>query len=112
MLMGLLFFSSGLSMLLGGPAEIAGYFASLNVPMATIVVWPVIALKIIAGLALMLGHRTGLAAGLLIIFTLLTIPLAHADLADTNLWKNLAIVGGLLYALAYGPGQGWRLGRN
>ena len=27
-----------------------------------------------------------------------------------DLFKNLAIMGGLLYAMAYGPGDGWKLG--
>ncbi len=109
MLMGVLFFSGGISMALGGVENTAGYFASVGLPMAGILVYAVIGLKVVAGGALMVGYRTGLAAGSLIIFTLLTIPIAHGSIEDINLWKNLAIVGGLLYALAYGAGEGWRL---
>ncbi len=68
-----------------------------------------IAVKILAGGALMLGYRTGLAAALLLGFTALTILFAHLNPDDINLWKNLAIIGGLLYAMAYGPGEGWKL---
>lgn len=52
----------------------------------------------------MVGYRVGASAGALILFTLGTIVIAHADVNDVNLFKNLAIVGGLLYVLAYGKG--------
>jgi putative oxidoreductase len=108
-LLGFLFFSSGLSMLLGGVANTAGYFSSLNLPLALPLAYAVITLKIVAGGSLIVGFRTGLAAGALLIFTLLTIPIAHGSLSDMNLFKNLAICGGLLYAIAFGPGEGWKL---
>jgi putative oxidoreductase len=104
-LIGLLFFASGLSMLLmTGPAGTAEYFASLGIPLAGIVVWLVIAVKIVAGLAIILGYRVGLAASSLILFTIGATIAAHRDFADPNLLKNLAIVGGLMYLMAYGPG--------
>lgn len=103
-LIGLLFFSSGLSMLLvNGPGNTAMFFESMGIPLVGIIVWLVIVLKIVAGGAIMIGKRVGLASASLIIFTLLTIVIAHRDFADINLFKNLAIVGGLLYLMAYGP---------
>lgn len=105
-LMGLLFLSSGLGMLfMQGPAGVAGYFDSLGLPMPVIVAWLVIILKIVAGGLLVIGKKVGAAAGALILFTLGTILIAHLDLEDVNLFKNLAIVGGLLYAMAFGAGQ-------
>ncbi len=102
-LMGLLFFGSGLTMLLlQTPTGVAGYFMSLSIPMAGIVAWLVIILKIAAGGAIMLGYRVGLAAATLILFTLTATMLAHQSFEDPGLLKNLAIVGGLLYLLAYG----------
>jgi uncharacterized membrane protein YphA (DoxX/SURF4 family) len=53
---------------------------------------------------LMVGYRVGVAASALILFTLGTTLIAHMDPNDTNLFKNLAIVGGLLYVVAYGKG--------
>lgn len=108
-LIGLLFFASGMSMLLvNGPLATAMYFGSLGVPLAGILVWVVIALKIGAGLAIMIGYRVGLASALLICFTVLATMIAHSDFTDpmeiTNALKNLSIVGGLLYLMAYGPG--------
>jgi putative oxidoreductase len=105
MLMGLLFFASGLSMLLvAGPADTALYFSSLGIPLASLVVWLVIAVKILAGLAIILSYRVGLAAATLLLFTFVATIAAHRDFADPNLLKNLAIMGGLLYLMAYGPG--------
>ena len=68
-LMGLLFFVSGLSILFSpaGPAGTAAYFASIGIPMAGLVVWAVIALKIVAGGAIMIGKRTTEAAAALIV---------------------------------------------
>lgn len=104
-LMGLLFFASGATMLLmQGPSNVAGYFASLGLPMSGVLVYLVIALKLVAGGAIMAGVRVGLAAAALISFTALATIIAHRDFADPNLFKNLAIIGGLLYLMAYGPG--------
>lgn len=108
-LMGLLFFVGGLLMLfVQGPTNVAGYFTSLGVPMASLLVWVVIATKLIAGGAIIIGKRTTEAAAALILFTLIATLLAHmspeTDPAFPNgLLKNLAIVGGLLYLMAFGP---------
>lgn len=108
-LMGLLFFVSGLLMLtMQGPTAVGGYFASLGIPMAALVAWVVIVVKIVAGGAIVIGRRTTEAAAVLIIFTLIATLLAHMS-AETDpmfpigLLKNLAIVGGLLYLMAFGP---------
>lgn len=108
-LMGLLFFFSGLQILINGPENTSMFFASLGLPMASVLVWPVVMLKLGAGGALIAGWRTGVAACALILFTLLATLIAHMDINDINLFKNLAIVGGLLYMLAYGPGEGWKM---
>lgn len=101
-LLGLLFVFSGIGMLfMQGPAATAGYFDSMGVPMAGLLVWVVIAIKLGAGGALMAGYRVADAAALLIVFTLLATFVAHMSLEDINLFKNLAIIGGLMYAIAY-----------
>ena len=109
-LMGFLFFASGLSMLLVmGPTQVAGYFASLGIILPLLMAWVVIILKIVAGGALMIGRYVPEAAASLIIFTLISTLLAHMNSTvdpafPTGLLKNLAIVGGLLYVMAFGPG--------
>lgn len=107
-LVGLLFVVSGLSMLMS-PAGTAGYFTSLGVPMAGVLVWVVIAVKVIGGAMVVIGKRVGIAAGALIIFTVFSILLGHRDIADpmqlTQALKNLSIIGGLIYVMAYGAGS-------
>ncbi|MEN9920807.1 MAG: hypothetical protein RL538_700 [Candidatus Parcubacteria bacterium] len=109
MLMGFLFFASGLMMLLmQGPAAVGGYFTSLGLPMGILFAWLAIIVKIGAGGAIILGKKTTEAAAALIVFTLIATLLAHLDPATDStfpigLLKNLAIVGGLLYLMAFGP---------
>lgn len=107
MLMGLLFLSAGVGMLMaeGGPAASVGFYESVGLPMAGLMVWLVVAIKIVAGGLLILGKHVGNAACALIVFTALATLLAHRDLADMNLFKNLAIIGGLLYVMAFGAGR-------
>lgn len=108
-LMGLLFLVSGLLMLtVQGPEAVGGYFASLGIPMAALVAWVVIIVKIVAGGAIVVGKKTTEAAAVLIVFTLIATLLAHMNaeqdpMFPIGLLKNLAIVGGLLYLMAFGP---------
>lgn len=108
-LLALLFVSSGFNMLMGGVGNTGMYFESLGLPIPALLAAAVIALKLAAGLALMAGYKAEEAALALFIFTGLTILVAHTDTADMGLWKNLSIMGGLLYVMAYGPGEGWKL---
>lgn len=110
-LMGLLFFVSGVGIVMGGSegiANTAGFYKAVGVPLAGVLVYLVIALKIVAGGAIMLGKRVTEAAAALIVFTLIATLLAHMDFKDpdqlTAALKNLAIVGGLLYLMSFGPG--------
>ncbi len=103
-LIGLLFVVSGITMLMD-PAGSAGYMMSMGIHLANIAVWIVIALKIVAGGAIVIGKRVGIAAAALIAFTALATILGHTDPFDMiGIMKNLAIIGGLLYLMAYGPG--------
>ena len=109
MLIGLLFVFSGVGMLMNGVDGIVGMIEGQGLPMAILLAWVVVILKIGAGGALMLGWHTKEAAMGLLIFTGLATLFFHLNLEDINLFKNLAIMGGLLYAYVYGPGNGWRL---
>lgn len=99
-LLGLLFLVSGLN-ILTSPGGTAAYFSSVGIPMAEIVVWLVVIWKVGASGALILNKRVGLAAAALIVFTLLATLIGHMGDMTGSL-KNLAIVGGLLYVIAYG----------
>lgn len=112
-LMGVLFFYSGAGILMGGVGMTAGFYDSLGIPMAALMAWVVVALKLGAGGALILGYRARDAALTLFVFTAIVTVVGHfgdgfgAD--NMNLWKNLAIMGGLLYVMAYGAGEGWKI---
>lgn len=109
MLIGLLFAFSGVGILTGGIEGFAGMIEMKDIPAPILVAWLVVVIKIAAGSALILGYKTRYAALALMVFTLVATLLYHMDLQDVNLFKNLAIVGGLLYVYVYGPGAGWRL---
>lgn len=110
-LLGLLFLVAGLGMFMadGGPAASAGFYTMVGLPMAGILVWLVATLKVVAGGMLIIGRNVGCAAGALAIFTLLATLLAHRDIADPDqlmaALKNLAIIGGMLYVVAFGAGK-------
>ncbi|HYF10058.1 MAG TPA: DoxX family protein, partial [Candidatus Paceibacterota bacterium] len=61
---------------------------------------------------LLLGYKTRWGAWALIVFTLVASAIFHNFLKDASqivmFLKNLALVGGLLYVAAYGPGL-WSL---
>lgn len=117
--LGGLFFLSGVQIIMSGRAGVegvAGMVGSVGVPFAMFAAVLVVAIKVLGGAALMLGYRTGLAAATLFFFTAiatLAFHLGEAPVAifgwDMGLFKNLAIMSALLYAMAYGPGEGWRL---
>ncbi len=109
MLMGLLFLFSGVGIVMNGVDGLSGMIAIKGLPVPMLLAWLVVIWKIGAGGALMLGYRTKDAALALLVFTVVVTPLYHASLQDINLFKNLAIIGGLLYVYVYGPGDGWKL---
>lgn len=109
-LLGLLFLVTGIKFVLNGVP--VAKVTSMGVPLAGVVAWIVVLVKILGGAALILGYRVGQAALALFVFTLLTVLLIHVKDADsTTLLKNLSIMGGLLYVMAYGAGKGWRIGK-
>lgn len=110
-LLGLLFLVAGIGMFMadGGPAASAGFYTMVGLPMAGVLVWLVAILKVVAGGMLIIGRNVGCAAGSLAAFTLLATLLAHRDIADPDqlmaALKNLAIIGGMLYVVAFGAGK-------
>lgn len=104
----ILFFVSGFGML-SAPDATAGYFGSLGVPLPGLVVWLVIALKIIAGLAILFGIQTRHAAWALALFCVAAPIFGHSDFTDqgqvTQFLKDLALAGGFLALSVSGPGR-------
>lgn len=114
-LLGLLFLVAGYNKFIDGVGGFAEGLTGMGLPLPMLLAWVVVLLEIIGGAMLILGYRVGQAAGALAIFILLTVLIVHNPLTDpgqlTNALKNLSILGGMLYVLAYGAGEGWKLGK-
>lgn len=108
-LLALLFIIAGLGKL-ADVQGFAGYMASGGVP--AFLAWPVIALEVLGGLAVLFGLLTRPAALALGAFSLASGLMFHFDPADqmqmTMLLKNLGLAGGFLLLWATGPGA-WSL---
>jgi putative oxidoreductase len=91
-----------------------GYLAKLGFPAPEALIWVAIAIEIGCALLLILGWQTRRISWLLIVFVAIATAMAHRfwEFPDAqyaaqmnNFLKNLAIVGGLLYVIAFGPGM-------
>jgi putative oxidoreductase len=106
-----LFLVSGLG-ILAAPSGFAGYMGAIGLPFPTLVAWLVIAVKVLGGLAIIVGFQTRLAAYAIAAFAVGSAFLGHFDFADQNemnqFMKNLAIAGGFLALSVSGPGA-WSL---
>lgn len=104
------------AMKLAHPEHVVSFMAAYKIPMAGILVYWAGAAEMVGGLMVITGMRARLGALILLLFlipttlifhTSLIIPFADAAQARmqmTNLMKNLSLVGGLLYIIAFGSG--------
>jgi putative oxidoreductase len=112
-LMAIMYIPAGWSKI-GGFSGTTGYIASKGLPMPEVAAVVAIVVELVGGLMLLIGWKTRWAAIALAIFTLVATVFFH------NFWavapdqqmvqrlmfnKNIAIVGGLLLAFAFGPGR-------
>ena len=98
---------------IGGFAKTAAFMAGMGLPLSTVLLTLTIVLEVGGGVLLILGWRARWIAMAFFGFTFLTAvifhPFWHADAASfgaqlNNFMKNLAIMGGMLYVMAYGAG--------
>ena len=111
-LIALIFIMAGLGKI-GAIEATQGYMAFKDVP--TILFWPTVLFEVVAGVLILIGYQTRLAALLLAGFSILSgllfhIPASGMDaLAAQNemnhLLKNFAIAGGFLFLVAHGAGK-------
>ena len=104
-----IFIMAGFSKI-GGYAGTQAYMESAGLP--GLLLPAVIALEIVAGLAILSGYQTRIAALLLAGFTLLAALIFHGDFSQPMqsilFSKNIAIAGAFLLLFAQGPGE-WAL---
>ncbi|HLS85881.1 MAG TPA: DoxX family protein [Burkholderiales bacterium] len=112
-LMAALFIIAGAGKLMGF-AGTAGYLGKLGFPMPEVMTVITILIELGGGILLLLGWQTRWVAWLLAIFVVIATLAAHRfwefDAAQAmnqrnHFLKNFAIVGGLLFLAAFGPGR-------
>lgn len=106
-LIALLFVPSGFGKT-GGFSGTVGYIASKGVPLPEVAAAIAIAVELGLGLMLLAGFKTRWAALGIAVFTLVISFVFHAFWVDptqaVSFYKNMAIAGGLLTIVAWGPG--------
>jgi putative oxidoreductase len=92
----------------------AGYIASAGLPIPQFLAVGAIIVEFIVGLALLIGFRARWAALVLVVFLIVITPIFHnfwsvspadAMSQQINFIKNIAIMGGMLMVMAFGPGR-------
>jgi len=113
LLLASLFVSAGFSKLAAFSATV-GYISSGGLPMPEVGAVLAIVVEIIAGMALVAGIRTRVAALVLAVFTVAaslfshnywTLPADQQMVQQLLFFKNIAVVGGLLSLAAWGGGS-------
>ena len=114
-LLALIFIFAGFHKITGFEGT-AGYMASHGLPMPQVLLVATIVIELIGGLMLLIGWQAKLAAAAIFLFLIPATLVFHAfwtvNPADAMLlqnqmnhfMKNLAIMGGMLYVVAYGSG--------
>jgi putative oxidoreductase len=91
---------------IAGYAATQGYMQSQGVPGALLPL--VIALEVCGAIAIILGFRTRIVAGLLAVFTIIAAVIFHSggdQVAHIMFLKNVSIAGGFLLLVARGAGD-------
>lgn len=100
---------------LSGFQGTASYIASVGLPMPQLLAAGAVIVELGVGLVFLIGWKTRWAALILALFTLVAALFFHNFWSMTdaaaiganriNFYKNLAMVGGLLFAYVAGPGR-------
>ncbi|MDN2579495.1 DoxX family protein [Aquibium sp. ELW1220] len=107
-LLSVMFIMSGLSKF-GGIEGTAGYIGSVGLPAATALAWLAAIFETVAGIAILVGFQTKIAALLLAAFCVFAGYVFHFQPEDQmqmiSFMKNLTIAGGFLALFVSGPGS-------
>lgn len=106
-LLSIIFIQAGISKLMDVSGTI-GYFEAIGLPLASLVIWPVILIEVVGGLMVLSGFYTRIAATVLAVFCIFAAFTGHSNWANVTefqaFMKDIAIVGGLIYVAAAGAG--------
>jgi putative oxidoreductase len=106
-LLSVIFIMAGLQKF-GGIDGTAGYISSVGLPASTLLAWLAAIFEVVAGVAILVGFQTRLAAYALAAFCVFTGLVFHFNFADQIqsilFMKNLAIAGGFLALATSGAG--------
>lgn len=111
-LLALLFIPAGFSKI-GGFAGTVGYIASKGVPLPELAAAAAIGVELGLGLLLLVGLQARWAALGIAVFTFVisfifhnfwAVPADQVMMQQISFFKNIAVVGGLLTVVAWGPG--------
>ena len=111
-LLALIFITSGWGKI-GGFEGTVGYIASKGLPLPQLAAAGAIAVELIGGLMIVVGWQARWAATAIFLFLIPTTLIFHnywaADAAQQGMqqiqfMKNLSIMGGMLYVMAFGAG--------
>lgn len=107
-LLSVMFIMSGLQKF-GGIEGTAGYIGSVGLPAATALAWLAAIFETVAGIAILVGFQTKIAALLLAAFCVFAGYVFHFQPEDQmqmiSFMKNLTIAGGFLALYVSGPGS-------
>ena len=111
-LIALLYVPSGFGKLMGFVGTV-GYIASVGLPLPQLGAVIAIVVELGLGLALLVGFKTRISALLMAVFTVAagvffhaywSVPAEQVMINKIMFMKNIAIAGGLLALVAFGPG--------
>lgn len=111
-LLALIFVISGFGKITGFEGTV-GYIAAKGLPLPQVAAIGAIAIELGAGILLVVGWQARWAATVLFLFLIPTTLLFHdfwsytgsqARMQQIQFMKNLAIMGGMLYVMAFGAG--------
>jgi len=91
------------------PSATIAHMVAAGLPFAPVGLVAAVAIELGAGIALILGYRTRVAAAILALFSLVTALIFHSAFSDQNqfihFFKNVAMAGGLMQVVAFGGGR-------
>ena len=109
----LLFIWSGYTKFAYTAANVA-YMKAYGMPLAEVLIWPAALIELVAAAMLVLGWKARWAALALAAYTVIAALIFHAYWSvpadqvldqQTHFMKNVALLGGLLFVFAHGPGR-------